>query len=263
MGENKSQKLCNKFSTKSLCSATWYVFVTHYSKNVSIICQMLVCFLKYHFMNSFDRHFNPKERCFSVLSRAWDEEKKFCVPMKNRTSDLRIPRSDALPINVNLTHLSWKAWSSVPFNILFTQSSLTNLEGENSWSFWLLVYIILNDTLRYFTLLLCAGCQVAQITVIKWVIPLMGTTIIPTLLPVLAVLQKVVNGSTFEFKSIWIETSTYTTRALLWSHIQPISVQKSVAEFWLQMVSEISSSSAISVSASNRMYITQFIAIKL
>ena len=29
-----------------------------------------------------------------------------------------------------------------------------------------------------------------------------GTTIIPTLLPVLAVLQTVVNGSTFEFKSI-------------------------------------------------------------
>ena len=166
-------------------------------------------------------------------------------------------------ININFTHLSWKAWSSVPFNILFTQSSLTNLEGENSWSFWLLVYIILNDTLRYFTLLLCAGCQVAQITVIKWVIPLMGKPIIPTLLPVLPVLQTVVNGSTFEFKSIWIETSPYTTRALLWSHIQPISVQKSVAEFWLQMVSEISSSSAISASASNRMYITQFIAIRL
>ena len=31
---------------------------------------------------------------FFVLSRAWDKEKKIWVPMKNRTSDLRIPRSD-------------------------------------------------------------------------------------------------------------------------------------------------------------------------
>ena len=36
------------------------------------------------------------ERCFFVLPRAWDKEKKFWVPMWNRTSDHRIPRSDAL-----------------------------------------------------------------------------------------------------------------------------------------------------------------------
>ena len=36
---------------------------------------------------------------FFVLSRAWDKEKKIWVPMKNRTSDLRIPRSDALPLS--------------------------------------------------------------------------------------------------------------------------------------------------------------------
>ena len=214
--------------------------------------------------NSFDRHFNPRERCFFVLLRAWDKEKTL-RPYEESNFRFRAPMLHQLTlilININFTHLSWKAWSSVPIIILSTQSSLTNLEGENLWSFWLLVYIILNHTLRYLTLLLCAGCQVAQITVIKWVILLMGTTIIPTLLPVLAVLQKVVNGSTFEFKSIWIETSPYTTRTLLWSHIQPISAQKSVGEFWLQMVSEISSSSATSASASNRMYITQFIAIK-
>ena len=35
---------------------------------------------------------------FFVLSRAWDNE-KILSPMENRTSDLRIPRSDALPLN--------------------------------------------------------------------------------------------------------------------------------------------------------------------
>ena len=34
-----------------------------------------------------------------VLSRTWDKGKKFWVPMWNRTSDLRIPRSDAPPLN--------------------------------------------------------------------------------------------------------------------------------------------------------------------
>ena len=38
----------------------------------------------------------PREKTFFVLSRAWDEEKKFWVPMGNRTSNLRIPRSDSL-----------------------------------------------------------------------------------------------------------------------------------------------------------------------
>ena len=33
-----------------------------------------------------------------VLSRAWDKE-NFWVPMTNRTSDLRIPLSDALPLS--------------------------------------------------------------------------------------------------------------------------------------------------------------------
>ena len=36
---------------------------------------------------------------FFVLSRAGDKEKKIWVPMKNRTSDLRIPPSDALPLS--------------------------------------------------------------------------------------------------------------------------------------------------------------------
>ena len=35
---------------------------------------------------------------FFVLSRAWDKE-KFWVPMRNRASDRRIPRSDALTLN--------------------------------------------------------------------------------------------------------------------------------------------------------------------
>ena len=39
-----------------------------------------------------------RERWFFVLSRAWDKE-KFLVPVRNRTSDLRIPRTDALPLS--------------------------------------------------------------------------------------------------------------------------------------------------------------------
>ena len=35
-----------------------------------------------------------KKFFFSVLSRAWDKE-KILSPLRNRTSDLRIPRSDA------------------------------------------------------------------------------------------------------------------------------------------------------------------------
>ena len=35
-----------------------------------------------------------KKVFFSVLSRAWDKE-KILSPLRNRTSDLRIPRSDA------------------------------------------------------------------------------------------------------------------------------------------------------------------------
>ena len=34
-----------------------------------------------------------------VLSRAWDTGEKFRVPMRNHTSDLQIPCSDALPIS--------------------------------------------------------------------------------------------------------------------------------------------------------------------
>ena len=36
-------------------------------------------------------------KMFFVLSRALEEQKFVCVPMRNRTSDLWIPRSDALP----------------------------------------------------------------------------------------------------------------------------------------------------------------------
>ena len=39
-------------------------------------------------------------KMFFVLSRAWDKE-KFWVPKRNWTSDLRIPRSDALPSTVS------------------------------------------------------------------------------------------------------------------------------------------------------------------
>ena len=39
-----------------------------------------------------------KERCVFVLSWAW-EKKKFWVPMRNWTSDLWIPCSDALPLS--------------------------------------------------------------------------------------------------------------------------------------------------------------------
>ena len=35
---------------------------------------------------------------FFVLSQAWDKE-KFWVLMRNRTSNFRIPRSDALPLS--------------------------------------------------------------------------------------------------------------------------------------------------------------------
>ena len=42
---------------------------------------------------------------FFVMSRAWDKcherrtEKRFWVPIRNRASDFRIPRSDALPLS--------------------------------------------------------------------------------------------------------------------------------------------------------------------
>ena len=36
---------------------------------------------------------------FFVLSRAWDKERILTVPMRNRTSDLRIPRSNTLPLS--------------------------------------------------------------------------------------------------------------------------------------------------------------------
>ena len=39
-----------------------------------------------------------KKFFFFVLSRAWDKE-KILSPLRNRTSDLRIPRSDALPLS--------------------------------------------------------------------------------------------------------------------------------------------------------------------
>ena len=36
---------------------------------------------------------------FFVLSRAWDKERILTVPMGNWTSDLRIPRSNTLPLS--------------------------------------------------------------------------------------------------------------------------------------------------------------------
>ena len=36
---------------------------------------------------------------FFVSSRAWDKEKKLRVSVRNRTSDLRIPSSNALPLS--------------------------------------------------------------------------------------------------------------------------------------------------------------------
>ena len=45
-------------------------------------------------MQAFTKKKKKREGCFIVLSRAWIK-KKFWVPMRNRTSDVRIPRSDA------------------------------------------------------------------------------------------------------------------------------------------------------------------------
>ena len=42
--------------------------------------------------------FKYERKMLFVSSRAWDKE-KFWVPMRNRASDRRIPRSDALPLS--------------------------------------------------------------------------------------------------------------------------------------------------------------------
>ena len=42
---------------------------------------------------------------FFVLSQAWDKE-KILSPMRNRTSDLRIPRFDALPLSHRLSRIT-------------------------------------------------------------------------------------------------------------------------------------------------------------
>ena len=42
---------------------------------------------------------------FFVLSQAWDKE-KILSPMRNRTSDLRIPRFDALPLSHRLSQIT-------------------------------------------------------------------------------------------------------------------------------------------------------------
>ena len=41
----------------------------------------------------------PRECCFFRLVTSVRHRKKFRVPMRNRTSDLRIPRSGALPLS--------------------------------------------------------------------------------------------------------------------------------------------------------------------
>ena len=50
-------------------------------------------------MISFELGKEIEKDVLFVLSRTWDKGKKFRVPMWNRTSDLRIPRSDAPPLN--------------------------------------------------------------------------------------------------------------------------------------------------------------------
>ena len=50
-------------------------------------------------MISFELGKEIEKDVLFVLSRAWDKGKKFRVPMWNRTSNLRIPRSDAPPLN--------------------------------------------------------------------------------------------------------------------------------------------------------------------
>ena len=47
-------------------------------------------------MVSFELGKEIKKDVFSVLSQAWDKER---IPVRNRTSDLRIPRSDAPPLS--------------------------------------------------------------------------------------------------------------------------------------------------------------------
>ena len=41
-----------------------------------------------------------RERCFSSCHEHGIKKKKICVSTRNRTSDLRIPRSDALPLSL-------------------------------------------------------------------------------------------------------------------------------------------------------------------
>ena len=60
----------------------------------SLTCKILPVPLEY----KNTKHLIFQERCFFVSSRAWDKE-KFWVPMRNRASDRRIPRSDALPLS--------------------------------------------------------------------------------------------------------------------------------------------------------------------
>ena len=75
-----------------------------------------------------------RERWFFVLSRAWDKE-KFLILMRNRTSDLRIPRSNALPLSHWVTETCFSNWKhpwSVQRNKIRPANSVSLVFGM-SW----------------------------------------------------------------------------------------------------------------------------------
>ena len=61
-----------------------------------------------------------------VFSRAWDEE-EIWIPSKNRTPDLRIPRSDALPLTRHRDYTVSEIYYEVYMTHLSTNMLLSTL----------------------------------------------------------------------------------------------------------------------------------------